>query len=502
MNEDSSNRLDNGSSNYSYKSRDIDQRRKADELRTRQQPSKKSITNSLDEFSEEHSVVGSQSVSQQDNLFDSELTEQFRPKHFDTQRKKYFYFICVFVTILTVTVSQLGKLNKSNITLSEVRNNSAESNVSVSTKSELTNLNESEPTGKESNTKGLEPQSTTQAIFTESTELIGHTQTVDSLCFSPDGKHLASGSWDQTIKIWDTTTGELLRTLVGHTNFIDSVRYSPNSELLASGSSDGTVKLWNANNGKELATLSGHTDKVWAVAFSSDSSLVASGGPDGSIRIHSTTDGQFIRSLATTESFGVTSLSFSPDQNLLVSGTDSGNIYVWNPSTGEKLARIFAHEQAINSVDFSSSGEDFLTGSFDQTIKLWKIGAYSPSKTFKAHTSKVFTVCFAPDGKKFISSGADDKVFLWDTESDEPISVLPYELPNLYSIAFSPIGDQIAIGGKAKIIQLWKFDAFAEGLESCSNFFNSRNLDMPIGPKYKWCPGKDSNLHTLASSST
>ena len=102
---------------------------------------------------------------------------------------------------------------------------------------------------------------------------------VNSVAFSPDGQRIVSGSWDQTLKIWDANTGKELQTLKGHTWWVHSVAFSPDGQRIVSGSEDKTVKIWDANNGKELQTLTGHTGAVWSVTFSPDGKRIVSSKP-------------------------------------------------------------------------------------------------------------------------------------------------------------------------------------------------------------------------------
>ena len=111
--------------------------------------------------------------------------------------------------------------------------------------------------------------------------LTGHTSPVTSITFSPDGRTLASGSEDGTIRLWDVVTGAPQRTLTGHTDWVLSVAFSPDGRTLASGSDDQTVRLWDGVTGASQRTLTGHTDWVYSVAFSPDGRTLASGSGDG-----------------------------------------------------------------------------------------------------------------------------------------------------------------------------------------------------------------------------
>ncbi|MEH2016058.1 WD40 repeat domain-containing protein, partial [Nostoc sp.] len=138
----------------------------------------------------------------------------------------------------------------------------------------------------------LQPQEHKENRAFEVNTLEGHSSTVYSVGFSPDGKTLASGSDDKTIKLWDVSTGKAIKTLTGHSSRVYSVGFSPDGKTLASGSSDKTIKLWDVSTGKAIKTLTGHSSSVWGVGFSPDGKTLASGSSDNTIKLWDVSTGK------------------------------------------------------------------------------------------------------------------------------------------------------------------------------------------------------------------
>lgn len=163
--------------------------------------------------------------------------------------------------------------------------------------------------------------------------LLGHTNDVSSLAFSADAAILASGSYDNTVKLWNVNDRTLVTTLREHSDFVTSVAFSPDGQMLASGSRDKTIRLWNIANFELITTLEGHSDWVLSLAFSPDGKTLASGCEDKTIRLWDVTTHKMIDTfLGHTD--GITTLAFSPDRRTLAStaGRDN-NIYIWDLST-------------------------------------------------------------------------------------------------------------------------------------------------------------------------
>ncbi|RYP43976.1 hypothetical protein DL768_009507 [Monosporascus sp. mg162] len=208
------------------------------------------------------------------------------------------------------------------------------------------------------------------AMYQYRQTLQGHSSAVNSVAFSPDSKLLVSGSYDYTVRLWDTTTGQCRQTLQGHSLAVYSVAFSPDSKLLASGSYDITVRLWDTTTGQCRQTLQGHSYTVNSVAFSPDSKLLASGSHDHTVRLWDTTTGQCRQTLQ-GHSFAVYSVAFSPDSKLLASGSHDNTVRLWDTTTGQCRQRLQGHSLAVYSVAFSPDSKLLASGSGDITVRLW-----------------------------------------------------------------------------------------------------------------------------------
>ena len=247
-------------------------------------------------------------------------------------------------------------------------------------------------------------------------KVAGHTREVTSLAFKPNSYLLASGSVDDTIRIWDVgdnTNLRHVRTLRGHTSTVFSVAWSPDGRTLASASRDGTVRLWNPDNGINFAVLRGHTNWVYSVAWSPDGRILASAGGD-TIRLWNPDTHGTRRVL---EHFAVGSLAFHPNGETLASGTYAGNFSLWNPNTGALKAKFSG--DARRGLAFSPNGQILASRMQNAlTIGLFRLLTVDVTGNGKVNVNDLVEV--AKNYGKTVGAGANRKA---DVNNDGKVDV-------------------------------------------------------------------------------
>lgn len=264
-------------------------------------------------------------------------------------------------------------------------------------------------------------------------------QYIRSVCFSPDGRYLATGAEDKRIRVWDIEKKTIVNTFVGHEQDIYSLDFSKNGRLIASGSGDRTVKLWDLERGEGYMTLS-IDEGVTTVALSPDGRLVAAGSLDRSVRVWDTETGTCVDSLE------------GP-------GVQQG------------------HADSVYSVAFSPSGKELVSGSLDKTIKLWELGALpargssAPAtrgrciRTFEGHSDFVLSVALTPDGHWVLSGSKDRGVVFWDPNTGVAQLHLQGHGNSVISVAPSPKPGLFATGSGDSKARIWRYvDTLSEYL--------------------------------------
>ncbi len=286
-----------------------------------------------------------------------------------------------------------------------------------------------------------------------------HSSEVWSVAWSPDGKYIASGSKDETVRVWDAATGKLLRTLEGHTDSVNAVAWSPDSKYIASGSSDKTVRVWDAATGKLLRTLEGHNWSVLSVAWSPDGKYIASGSSDEIVRVWDATTGSLLRTLEGHKNW-VSSVAWSPDGTKIASGSLDETVKVWNVTTDRLLMTLKNHTDCVNAVAWSPDSKYIASGSSDYAVRVWNATTGKLLRTLEGHTAYVSSVTWSPDGKYIASGSGDNTVRVWNAATGILLMPLEGHSSPVRSVAWSPDGKYIASGsgelhGKDYTVRIW-----------------------------------------------
>ncbi|RKU30873.1 hypothetical protein C6497_04140 [Candidatus Poribacteria bacterium] len=336
---------------------------------------------------------------------------------------------------------------------------------------------------------------------------------VNVLVFSPNGKNIACGHDDNTIRLYDTVTKTEIAVFKGHQERINTIVYSPDSSKLVSSSTDNTIRFWDIDKKREISKILSDRSQIFDLAFSPDGDILASSGDDGTIRFLDPNSGRELKIFATGHISSTIGLAFTEDNKRLVSAAYNGSVHIWEVMNGtvlpspnvEHFDKTVAFAFSADATLFASHGADTGVWSSGSNIRtswlplsethIWSLPhgqdmitfpnsykalAFSPDKQLLAASKSREThlwdvqkrqelyridvrqfptdvvVRFSPDGKTFTTGGINGEVHIWDVESGDKISTLSSGLRE-YSrdIAYSPDNSILAVSYLRDYLKLW-----------------------------------------------
>lgn len=271
---------------------------------------------------------------------------------------------------------------------------------------------------------------------------VGHSSRITALAWSPNGKWLASASYDKTVQVWDAAHGKQLLTYKEHRGHVNALAWSPDNMRLASASDDSTVRVWNPTTGSTLFTYQGHTGPVNALAWSPSLSAYGSSIP----------------------------------AQIVSAGVDK-TVHVWDATTGIVQYVFRNHTDALHTVAWSPDGKRIASAGEDRTVFLWYPIKEPPKKSFfntltsilsiqrdvlplRGHDGRVNSVAWSPDSRSIASASSDHKVLIRDTLTGTTVNTYGTHSKGMKNcVAWSPNGKHIASGSNDKTVDIWSMMA-------------------------------------------
>jgi WD40 repeat protein len=284
--------------------------------------------------------------------------------------------------------------------------------------------------------------------------LEGHTDAVSDVVVTADGRNAVSASWDNTLRVWDLETGNILRTLVGHTNGVNGVAVTADGRRAVSASDDHTLKVWDLETGNALRALVGHTYGVYRVAVTEDGRRAVSASHDHTLKVWDLETGSALRTLQGHAS-SVYSVAVTADGRLAVSASDDHTLKVWDLETGTAMFTLEGHTDRVFGVAVTADGRQAVSASVDGTLTVWDLETGSALRRLEGHTNWVNGVAVTADGRRAVSASWDYTMKVWDLETGSALRTLEGHTDVVYAVAATADGQLAVSASGDKTLKVW-----------------------------------------------
>ncbi|GHO46136.1 serine/threonine-protein kinase [Ktedonospora formicarum] len=305
------------------------------------------------------------------------------------------------------------------------------------------------PTTSSSSSSTLPSIGTTLSIYE------GHTDTVDAITWSPDGKYIASGGNDRTVQIWDAEKGVHISTYREHKDGVHGVAWSPDGKRIASGGYDKTVRIWDVANGGKAFTYvyTGHGNLVEEVGWSPDGKKIAVTGVRTMETWNAEDGGQ--RTIYQQGLGAAKTVSWFPKDGHQIASGGGIMVYIWNVADGKQAFAYTGHTDRVDTVAWSLDGKRIASSGKDKTVQVWDSADGSHVVTYRGHADYINSLAWSPDGKRIASGGNDEAVHVWDATDGRLILKYRGHTSDVNAVAWSPDGKRIASGDDGKSVRVW-----------------------------------------------
>jgi WD40 repeat protein len=341
-----------------------------------------------------------------------------------------------------------------------------------------------------------------ESLFADRERLLlaGHEGPVLSAVFSADGTQIATGSADQSVRVWDSSggserrrakceagpvnsvaftpdgtllifacgskaeivdpqSGKVLLELVGHAEEVSSVAVSAEGTRIVTGSDDNTARVWDAASGALVATLAGHTGPVSGVAISGDGGLVVTASADATAMIWDVGSPAAPRAVLKNHALALSAVALSADGRLVVSASADKSIRIWESATGKPAAAIIHVGEAVTAVAVSADGKRVISGQPDGAVRIWDPATGAAVRTFLGHTAAITHVAISGDGRYLVSSSRDGTARLWDLTAPTDSLAGDGHGGKVTSIAITADATRLVTTGQDKRVRIWRVRA-------------------------------------------